>query len=322
MAQLRPDGADSILLASTLDQECTLSSTTLTQSRRRTLGALYPLLASAAWGVMYVVSKYSFGYIPPLTLCLIRCALGGGALVVILALRGQGLPTRRDWLPFLGLGLLVAVGLGTQYLGTDLATASQGALITTLTPVFTVFFAWLLGGEKLSKRLVLGSGAALAGVLIIISPQLRGFGLGSWRTIGGSLLLMTASLVWGLYTVLGKPMIRRLGALYTTAYSTLAGLPFFALCLPWELHSRPITAALSVQMALAILYLSLGATAAAWYLWNKGVEYVDASLVAVFFCAQPMVGALLGWLVLHETLGLPFLIGGAVVTAGILVVSK
>lgn len=58
--------------------------------------------------------------------------------------------------------------------------------------------------------------------------------------------------------------------------------------MPLELRARPL-APLNAGLALSILYLGLGATAVAWYLWNKGLEYVDASVVAVSFFAQPVV---------------------------------
>ncbi|MCL6429612.1 MAG: DMT family transporter [Anaerolineae bacterium] len=287
---------------------------------RRALWASFPLLASAAWGVMYVVSKQSFAQVPPITLCLIRILLGGGALAALSLARGEPLPKAADRRGLLGLGLIVAVALGTQYLGTDLATASQAALITTLTPAFTLLLAWVVGGERLAARTVLGSAAALAGVLLIIAPQLEGLAGGSWRAAAGSLLLLGASFAWGLYTVAGKPLVRRLGALYTTTYSTLASAPFFALLIPLELRARPM-GSVTPGLAAAVLYLSFGATALAWYLWNKGIEYADASLVAIFFFAQPVVGALLGWLVLHEALGWRFVVGGLVVAAGIVYVS-
>ena len=297
-----------------------MSTIALTAARRRALGAVYPLLAAAAWGVMYVVSKYSFGYMPPITLCAVRAALGGGVLVGFSLLRGEPLPRRRDLMPLAGLGLLVAVALGTQYAGTDLATASQAALITTMTPAFTVLLAWAIVRERLTVRTVLGTVIAFAGILLIISPQLSGLAVGSWRAAAGALLLLAASLLWALYTVSAKATVRRLGSLYTTGYSTLFSLPFFALAAVPELRARPL-APLTPGLIAAIAYLSLGATALAWYLWNKGVEYVDASLVAVFFFAQPVVGSLLGWLVLGEALGWRFLAGGAVAAAGILVVS-
>ncbi len=65
-----------------------------------------------------------------------------------------------------------------------------------------------------------------------------------------------------------------------------------------------------------------GATAAAWYLWYKGLEYVPAGTVAVFFFAQPAVGAALGAALLGESLGTGFLGGGALMAVGIYAVSS
>lgn len=70
-----------------------------------------------------------------------------------------------------------------------------------------------------------------------------------------------------------------------------------------------------------MLYLGLASTAAAWYLRYKGLEYVDAGTVAVFFFAQPAVGAVLAALFLGEALGPAFTVGGAVMAAGVYVVS-
>jgi drug/metabolite transporter (DMT)-like permease len=53
------------------------------------------------------------------------------------------------------------------------------------------------------------------------------------------------------------------------------------------------------------------------YLWNKSLALLDASVVSILFFAQPVVGALLGRIFLHEPLGLAFYIGGALILAGV-----
>lgn len=50
--------------------------------------------------------------------------------------------------------------------------------------------------------------------------------------------------------------------------------------------------------------------------WYKGLEYVDAGTVAVFFLAKPVVGALLAAAFLGEALGPAFLSDGAVMAGG------
>jgi drug/metabolite transporter (DMT)-like permease len=57
-------------------------------------------------------------------------------------------------------------------------------------------------------------------------------------------------------------------------------------------------------------------TAVAFYLWNKGFTMLDAATGSLFFFAQPIVGALLGWLWLGEALGARFVLGTAAVIAG------
>src|SRR5215831_16354417 len=106
--------------------------------------ALDPLLASCLWGGMYVVSRASFGAIPPVTLGALRVVIGGLTLATALRLSARRPGTqpvaqswrRADHLRALACGVLVAGTILTQFLGTDLASAHNGALLTTITPVF------------------------------------------------------------------------------------------------------------------------------------------------------------------------------------------
>src|SRR5579862_3478370 len=115
---------------------------------------LDPLLASCLWGGMYVVSRASFGQLPPITLGALRVIVGGGTLALVLALSTRRRSARAhevqpDWrrqdrIRAFVLGVLVAATIVTQFLGTELASAHDGALLTTVTPVFVVPLAWLL----------------------------------------------------------------------------------------------------------------------------------------------------------------------------------
>lgn len=124
------------------------------------LTGLGPLGASCLWGGMYVVSKASFGSIPPLTLGLLRLLIGGITLCLFLWLTRRLQPAtslpelpgeQRKRLPL--LGACIAGTIITQFLGTSLATAHEGALLTTITPICIVPIAWLfLGGTSLSPH--------------------------------------------------------------------------------------------------------------------------------------------------------------------------
>jgi len=71
----------------------------------------------------------------------------------------------------------------------------------------------------------------------------------------------------------------------------------------------------------AVLYLGLGATALAWFLWYRGIAQMEAGVASIYFFAQPVVGGLLAGIFLHEALPTAFWLGGLVLAAGILVVA-
>ncbi|MDY6764338.1 MAG: EamA family transporter [Halobacteria archaeon] len=288
---------------------------------RRNAFAAGPLAASSLWGGMYVVSKWGFSVIPPVTLAFLRVFLGALALLVVVRLyTPERSFSRRDKKGFVFLGAWVTLTLVTQFIGTDLTNASQGSLLTVLTPVFTLLLGVAVLDEGLTIRKTAGMVLAAVGTLIVISGQYDLARIATPNLLGVSTLLV-ASFAWAGYTVWGKPLVRKYSALETATYSTVAATPMLGVLVPVELAFTGLPSSPSLPMVGAVLYLGLLSTAAAWYLWYKGLEYVDTGTVAVFFFAQPLVGTVLGALLLNEDLGPMFLIGGAVMAIGVYVVS-
>lgn len=285
------------------------------RDRSQVLAILWPLAAAALWGGMYVVSKVSFASLPPLTLGFLRLLIGGLALSAGLWLTGGPAPwrLRHPRLPL--LGLILALTLATQFWGTDLATAAYGAVLTSTTPLFLVLLAWLLLGEALTGRTLLALLLGTAGLLVVLSPTLAAPAAG-WPFLLGSLLLLLAAAFWALYSVLGKPLVEADGALPVTAAAVLWSLPFMAPAVPFELLGRP-PAPLTLAAVVNLLYLGLGATALAWWLWYKGLERLPARVVALTFFAQPVVGIFLSGLLLGEPLGPGFWLGSAAILVAV-----
>ena len=294
---------------------------------------LDPLLASCLWGGMYVVSRASFGAIPPITLGALRVLVGGATL----ALAQRWFSSRRnnatpampwrsaDRLRAFICGVFVAGCILTQFLGTSLASAHDGALLTTITPVFVVPLAWAFLGERPQPKVILGMLLALLGVAIVVAAQsTTSDAPGQGNPILGDGLLLLSALFWALFTVAGAPLTRRFSALAASTIATLWSIPLLVPLALIELARRPATAppiALTPGDLAAILYLGWGATALAWLLWYRGIARLDAGIAAVFFFAQPLVGGLLSALFLHEDLSPGFWLGGLVLALGILIVS-
>jgi drug/metabolite transporter (DMT)-like permease len=260
---------------------------------------------------MYVVSKDTFARVPPLTLFAIRLALGGGALAVLLA-RRERLRLPRD--PLIGVGALaLGATLVTQSVGTHLATGTEAALYTTITPLFLVPLAWLGLRERPRPATLLGIGAGFLGLLLAVDA-----GVGVERSVWGPVFLVLSALGWAGYTVATAPAARRDGPLAAVTWSTLGALPLLALASLTEIERWNADAFTHAPTLLALAYLGFGATAAAWYLWGKGVSGLPAAVAGAFFFAQPVVGGVLGWLLLDERPTLRFVAGGALIAAGVL----
>ena len=283
-----------------------------------------PLFASVLWGGMYVVSKWGFESIPPVTLSFLRLLLGAATLLAVMRVASPARSfNRQEWRQFAGLGAMVTLTIVSQFVGTDITSASQGALLTVLTPFFTLLFGIVLLDEAAGGRKLVGMGLAALGTVYVIGAQYD-LATISASNLTGVLYLLLASAGWAAYTVWGKPLVRRYSALETATYSTVLAVPMAAVLVPVELAFSDASLSGIVVTPLligAVLYLGVASTAGAWYAWYKGLEFVDAGTVAVFFFAQPVVGALLGAVLLDEQVGSGMAIGGVVMFAGIYLVS-
>lgn len=291
---------------------------------RARIFALAPLVAASLWGGMYVVSKWGFESIPPVTLAFLRVFVGAVTLLVAVRVHYPRRDfNRTDWYGFGVLGFWVAVTLTTQFVGTDLTTASEGALITVLTPVFTLVFGILVLEELLTRRKAAGMAVALCGTVVVLASRHQLTDLGAGSAVGIAMLVL-ASVGWAVYTVWGKPLIREYSALETATYSTVLSVPMLGLLVPVEFGLTAATVSaipITLPVIAAVLYLGVLSTAVAWYCWYKGIEYVDTGTVAVYFFAQPAVAAALGALFLDESLGPGFFAGGVIMAVGIYLVS-
>ena len=285
------------------------------------LGAIYLSLAASIWGGMYVVSKYVLKFIPPFTLVWLRYAIAFVLLYLILRLvqRRTGTCSRIDrkgwillgWIGFIGY----FVSISCQFIGTMLSDAHTGALITAATPAFIVIFARFVLKETLTVQKVVSLLIATLGVAIVVgwNPNL---GTYFW----GSIILVAAAITWALLSVYVKLASYRYSSLTITTYAILFALVFTTPFMLGEIQTNNILLNDSL-IILGVLYLGIISTAGAFFLWNKGMEMMDAGIGSLFFFFQPLVGSFLGWLLLNERLDLNFFIGGALILLGVLIVT-
>jgi drug/metabolite transporter (DMT)-like permease len=278
-------------------------------------GAIYGLTAASIWGGMYVVSDVVLKVIPPCTLLTIRLLIGALVLALILA-RTQGfkLP-RRAILQLMGVGLIgFGISVGLQFVGTAKASAINGSVVTSASPAFILFFAWLLLRERLT--LIRIAAVALASVGVVIILDLSKFDMSSQKFIG-NLALAGAAVSWGLYSVLVRKVSANYGTITITFFALLGGLCLTIPAGVLELQTEQIKE-ITPGVILGILYLGVVSTAVAMFLWNRAFALVEASVASLFFFAQPLVGVVLSNVLLKQPITPELILGGALIGAGVL----
>ena len=283
----------------------------------RLRGSIYGITAASLWGSLYVVSDVTLPVVPPFTLMSVRLFL---ALLVLLPLarqRGLSLPQRATLWRILGLGVLgMGFSLGAQFVGTDLSTAVNGALVTSASPAFVVLFALIILREPLNWRRFCAIALATAGVLAIVDPASASF---ASDTFVGDLFLAFAALTWGLYSVLVRLLSMRYPqpTLTVTVFALFGGLLVSFPASLLELAQRPI-GQIDLGIALGVLYLSFVCTAFALLLWNRAFALLPATVASLFFFAQPLSGAILAAALLGQHMTASLWLGGALIAGGVL----
>ncbi len=271
--------------------------------------ALLMTLPPLLWAGNAVVGRLMAGSVPPLTLNLLRWAL---TALILLPLAWRALrpvsALRERWGYLLAVGLLgVGAFNSLQYLALVTSSPINVTLVAASMPVWMLAVGALAYGERPTRHQLLGAVLGLTGVALVI-------GRGSWQTllavrfVPGDLFILVAVIGWAFYSwLLARPPAHMQGTrrppwdwagflLVQTLFGLLAASVFTAG--EQALGAAPIQWSWGVVAAL--LYVSLGASIAAYRCWGLGVAEGGPALAAFFNNLTPLFAALLSTLVLGE----------------------
>jgi drug/metabolite transporter (DMT)-like permease len=259
-----------------------------------------------------VLGRWLRNDIGPLTLAAARFLVASVFFAAML--RRQPLQERRlgsdRWL-LLAMSLCgVAIFTPTMYLGLRFTTAVNATLIQGLSPLVTGVLAALLIREPMSRRQIVAAVIGLLGVFGLISGGSFSFWSTMHRGIGDLIILASAGL-WGLYSVLGRQVMRHRSVLSATAFSAFLGLPLLLLAAVWEMRTFP--ASITPRIIMAALYIALVPSVIGHLAWNAGVQRLGASGAMLFYNTLPIYGALLGYFLLGESITLSHIFGGTLI---------
>jgi len=272
------------------------------------------VLAAACWGVGAVVSKQAVAEIPPLTLLPLQLAVSAGLLLVLALRRGERPPITGPGSRIARLGLLnPGLAYALSLLGLALITASLSVLLWALEPVLILVLAALVLRERPGAGLVLPSGAALLGlILVLYDPSATGSLPGVALTLAGVACCAVYSVAtrrWlpGADSTLGVVAAQQLYALGFAVVLLVVAAAAGVAVAPGAVSSGGVVSI----VASGLLYYGL-----AYWLYLSALRDVPASVAAVSFYLIPVFGLGAGF-VAGERLGTGQWMGAAIVVGAV-----
>lgn len=275
------------------------------------------ILMVCIWGLNFAVAKRALATFDPLAFNALRYVLASAFVLVVLRKQGRlELPARGDWPRLLVLGIFGnAIYQLAFIVGLNLTTAGSGSLMLAVMPVFVLALdVW--GGERHSGRAWVGAAVSLMGVGLVSRAALR---IEGSEALLGNLLILFAAAFWALYTQGSRSMIRRYGAVRTTAWTLWSGaVIIFLMGIPSLFRQN--WSAIDTVSWTGLLYSAFLSIGLAYLLWYRSVGRLGSSRTAIYANLTPVVALTAGALWLGEAVTPLSLLGAGMVIGGVMLV--
>lgn len=203
--------------------------------------------------------------------------------------------SRRDAFHLALAGLFFAADLAVWHWSIYFTSVANATLLANFAPIFVTLGAWSLFGERYTKRFLLALVLGILGVIVLMGDSIQ---LGTRHLLGDALGLLTA-VFYGAYILSVSHLRRRFSTATIMAWSgTVTALALLPLALLSGESLFPITLfGWSVLLALAWFSHAGGQSLIAYALAHLPAAFSSLSLLL-----QPVIAALLAWVLLAETL--------------------
>lgn len=227
--------------------------------------------------------------------------------------------SRREIAALAGLGFLgYYLGSFLDLAGLQYVSAGFGRLILYLYPTLVLLLSAAFLRQPLRAPQLLSLALSYAGIVLVFAEEVKTAGAAGQTAIG-ALLVFGSAVTYAVYLVTGSRLVHKFGSMRFSAYASLIATGFvlahFTATRPLEaLHAVPEVYALVAVLAVFSTVLPL-------WLMAEGLRRIGASQVSLIGCIGPVATLAFAALFLGEAVTAMQLAGGALVLAGVLIIS-
>ncbi len=287
------------------------------------MGHIACFVAYVIFGLNIIVTKdiMAVGVISPLALYCLR-SLGAGLLFWITSLT---LPAEKI-LPADYMKIFAASFTGffltqiTFLIGISDITPMDCSIMTSLSPIYTMFIAAMVLKEPITFKKAGGVLLSFLGVLFLIFNSVSSGGGAAETKPIGVLFMFLNGFCFSVYLGVFKPLIMRYSVVtfmkWIFLFSSLLSLPFAGGELAQVNYS-----ALSLKFVAEIFYAIVFATFISYFLIPIGQKQLRPTLVSMYSYMQPIVATAISIYIGMDTLGWKKVLAAATVFAGVVLVN-
>ena len=275
---------------------------------KRTRAEIFLLLITLIWGSTFVVTKFVLLDAGPFLYTSLRFLIATAIFGIIFAKRLRRI-NKNSALKGAILGFLLFIGFATQTVGLLYTTASKSAFITGMMVAFTPLCQMVI--ERKPPRIgnLIGVAIVVAGLYFLTSPS------GSQFNVGDGLTVVCA-ISFAIYIVYLDAFSQECDEVHLTfmQFAVTAVLAALFLVFFEDFHLL-----VTPRFAAGVLYLAIFATVIALFVQARFQKDTTPTRSAIVFSVEPVVAAVVAWIVLSEHIGEYGILGGGLILAGVIV---
>lgn len=283
------------------------------------VAAGFAVIAVICWSGNWVLGRAIRADIPPIGLSFWRWLV---ATVILFPVALRSKPSdwralRENWKIVVALGFFgAALFQSMVYIGLQSTEATNALLLNATAPLYVIVIAWLVLGNRVNARQMVGISISFVGAAILVS---RGdpATLTHLQFNAGDLWIISALVIWGLYSVLLRFKPAGMSSLMLVFFISVSGVVFLTPAYIWETASGyPVH--LNMPTVWSVLYTGVFASVVAFITFNGAVARIGPSKAVYFLHLMPVFGAVFSFVFLDERLALYHLIGFPIALGGVL----
>jgi len=277
-------------------------------------------VTSIVWGTTWVASKMGISHMPAFELASIRQFLGGSIYISFFLLRGEGLPTKKQFLWLIPMAFLMFVSSnGIATYGLQFITSGLAALIAALYPLSVVLIErFYFKAIKITPQTLIGLFLGLLGIgFIFYKDSLQVHGT---HYAFGVALSMFAMLTWSVGSIIISRNKIDLNAYYSIGWQMLISAITMGLFTLYTGDYMPLHKIPAISWGV-IIYMVIGGSVFAFISFIYTMKHLQPAIASLYAYINPIVAIWVGSLLLKEDMTWNSIVGTVCTLIGVYLVN-